>query len=84
MNIIRQAYELIIPILVDTDYESICEPLVDCLTVALVKPSADKTTSLTLQPCAGIVGYVPSPAVVIFPLSRSVSLGPSECHHFLQ
>jgi hypothetical protein len=59
----RQAYELIIPALVDTDYEAICEPLVDFLTVALVKPPAENTTPLTLQPCVGITGYVPSPAV---------------------
>jgi hypothetical protein len=60
----RQAYKLIIPVLVDTGYEAICEPLVDFLTVALVKPSADNASPLTLQPCVGIAGYVPSPAVV--------------------
>jgi hypothetical protein len=60
----QQAYELIIPVLVDTGYEAICEPLVDFLTVALVKPSADNASPLTLQPCVGIEGYVPSPAVV--------------------
>jgi hypothetical protein len=60
----RQAYELIIPVLVDTGYEAICEPLLDFLTVALVKPCADNAAPLTLQPCVGITGYVPSPAVV--------------------
>jgi hypothetical protein len=35
----HQAYELLVPTLVDTGYEGICEPLVDFLTVALVKPS---------------------------------------------
>jgi hypothetical protein len=60
----RQAYELIVPVLVDTGYKAICEPLVDFLTVALVKPSADNTTPITLQPCMVISGYVPSPAVV--------------------
>jgi hypothetical protein len=37
---------------------------VDFLTVALVKPSADNASPLALQPCVGIAGYVPSPAVV--------------------
>jgi hypothetical protein len=60
----RQAYELIIPAMVDTGYEAICKPLVDFLTVALVKPSAENATSLTLLPCVGIAGYVPSPTVV--------------------
>jgi hypothetical protein len=60
----RQAYEFITPAMVDTGYEAIWEPLVDFLTVALVKPSAENTTPLTLQPCVGITGYVPSPAVV--------------------
>jgi hypothetical protein len=60
----RQAYELVIPVLVDTGYEAICEPLVDFLTMALVKPSADNAAPLALQPCVGIAGYVPSPAVV--------------------
>jgi hypothetical protein len=49
---------------VDTGYAAICEPLVDFLTVALVKPSADNASPLTLQPCVGIAGYVPIPAVV--------------------
>jgi hypothetical protein len=57
----RQAYELIIPVLVYTGYKAICEPLVDFLTVALVKPSADNAAPLTLQPCVGIAGYVPVP-----------------------
>jgi hypothetical protein len=60
----RQAYKLSIPALVDTGYEAICEPLVDLLTMALVKPSAENATPPTLQPCVGIAGYVPSPAVV--------------------
>jgi hypothetical protein len=60
----RQAYELLVPTLVDTGYEGICEPLVDFLTVTLVKPSATVDTPLTLQDRVGLEGYVPSPAVV--------------------
>jgi hypothetical protein len=60
----RQAYELIIPRLIDSGYESLCEPLVDFLTVALVKPSDGVSIPLTMHACAGKPGYVPSPAVV--------------------
>jgi hypothetical protein len=60
----RQAYELIIPMLIDSGYESLCEPLVDFLTVALVKPSDGVSIPLTMHACAGKPGYVPSPAVV--------------------
>jgi hypothetical protein len=60
----RQAYELIIPALVDTGYEAFYEPLVDFLTVALVNQSGEDAKPLTLQPCVGIPGCVPSPAVV--------------------
>jgi hypothetical protein len=57
-----QAYTLIIPVLLDTGYESISAPLVDFLTVALVKPSVTNLVPLTLHPCVGNAGYVPSPA----------------------
>jgi hypothetical protein len=60
----RQAYELLVPTLVDTGHEGICNPLVDFLTVALVKPSATVAAPLTLQARVGFEGYVPSPAVV--------------------
>jgi hypothetical protein len=61
----HQAYELLVPTLVDTGYEGICDPLVDLSTVALVKPSATVAAPLTLQARVGLEGYVPSPAVVI-------------------
>jgi hypothetical protein len=60
----RQAYELLVLTLVDTGYEGICDPLVDFLTVALVKPSTTVAAPLTLQARVGLEGYVPSPAVV--------------------
>jgi hypothetical protein len=59
-----QAYELIIPRLIDSGYESLCEPLMDFLTVALVNPSDGVSIPLTMHACAGKPGYVPSPAVV--------------------
>jgi hypothetical protein len=60
----RQAYELIIPRLIDSGHESLCEPLVDFLTVALVKPSDGVSIPLTTHACVGKPGYVPSPDVV--------------------
>jgi hypothetical protein len=60
----RRAYELIIPVLFDTGYEGVCEPLVDFLTVALVKPSAVRAEPLTLLDRVGLEGYVPIPAAV--------------------
>jgi hypothetical protein len=56
----RQAYELIIPRLIDSGYESLCEPLMDFLTVALVNPSDGVSIPLTMHACAGKPGYVPS------------------------
>jgi hypothetical protein len=50
--------------LIDSGYESLCEPLVDFLTVALVKPSDGVSIPLTMHACAGKPGYVPIPAVV--------------------
>jgi hypothetical protein len=60
----RQAYELIIPRLIDAGYQSLCEPLVDFPTIALVNPSDGVSIPLTMHACAGKPGYVPSPAVV--------------------
>jgi hypothetical protein len=60
----RQAEELIIPRLIDSGYESLGEPLVDFLTVALVKPSDGVSIALTIHACVGKLGYVLSPAVV--------------------
>jgi hypothetical protein len=62
----RQAYVLIIPRFIDSGYESLCEPLVDFLTVALVKPSDGVSIPLTMHTCVGKPGYVPSPAVVSY------------------
>jgi hypothetical protein len=60
----RKAYELIIPRLIDSGYESLCDPLVDFLTLALVKPRDGVSIPLTMHACAGKPGYVPSPVVV--------------------
>jgi hypothetical protein len=36
----HHAYELVVLVLVDSDLVEICEPLVESLTLALIKPSA--------------------------------------------
>jgi hypothetical protein len=61
----RQA-ELPMHMLLHTGYGSIYEPLVDFLTVALVKPSAINVILLTLHSCIGNTCYVPSPTVVSY------------------
>jgi hypothetical protein len=66
----RQAYELIIPRLIDYGYESLCEPLVDFLTVALVEPSDGVSFPLTMHAYVGKPGYIPIPAVVNYRLDQ--------------
>jgi hypothetical protein len=62
----RQTYKLSMPTLLHNGYASICDPLADFLTVALVNPSAPNVPPLTLQPCVGNAGYFPIPAVVSY------------------
>jgi hypothetical protein len=45
----RQAYELLIPELMNAGMMTVCEPLVYFLTVILLRPSAERTTPLTVQ-----------------------------------
>jgi hypothetical protein len=53
-------------VLAESGRATIRAPLVKFLTVALVRPSATRDIPLTVQAQAGLAGYVPSPAVVIF------------------
>jgi hypothetical protein len=57
----RKAYELIVPTLVAEGLTGICEPLFDFPTVALIQPSATRSTPYTVQTQAGVRGYAPSP-----------------------
>jgi hypothetical protein len=62
---VRQAIELIIPELIDAGMMTICAPLVEFLTVALVWPSADRSTPLTVHQHLGKSGYVPGTTVIV-------------------
>jgi hypothetical protein len=59
----RQAYELIVPALVDRGMEVMCTPMVDFLTLDLVQPTEAITSPYPLQPQVGMAGYTPGPAV---------------------
>jgi hypothetical protein len=60
----RQAYELIIPELINAGMMSVCGPVVEFLTVALVRPTAERSTPLTVQHYLGKSGYVPGTSVI--------------------
>jgi hypothetical protein len=60
----RQAYELIVPALVDRSTEVMCTPLVDFLTLALAQPTKAIISPYSLQQQVGMVTYTPGPAVV--------------------
>jgi hypothetical protein len=45
----RQAYELLVPELINGELMTICAPLVDFITVALVRPSEHHSTPLTVH-----------------------------------
>jgi hypothetical protein len=61
-----QAYEIIIPMLVDVGLVDICDPLVEFLTLALVKSSARRSTPLAVQTQVGVSVYLPSPAAISY------------------
>jgi hypothetical protein len=62
----RQAYELLVPELIDGGLVSICAPLVEFLTVALVRPSEHRSTPLTVHQHLGKLGYVPGTAAISY------------------
>jgi hypothetical protein len=62
----RQAYELLVPELIDGGLVSICAPLVEFLTVALVRPSEHRSTPLTVHQHLGKSGYVPGTAAISY------------------
>jgi hypothetical protein len=60
----RDAYLILVPAIIDAGLESVCQPLIDFLTVTVVEPSATALEPLTLKPCLGKLHHVPSPAVI--------------------
>jgi hypothetical protein len=62
----RQAYDLVVPELIDGGLMTIFAPLVEFLTVALVRPSEHRSTPLTVQQHLGKSGYVPGTAAISY------------------
>jgi hypothetical protein len=62
----RQAYELLVPELIDGGLMTICAPLVEFLTVALVRPSEHRSTPLTVYQHLVKLGYVPGTAAISY------------------
>jgi hypothetical protein len=60
----RQAYERIVTELINAGMMSVCKPLVEFLTVALVRPTAERATPLTVQHNLGKSGYVPGTSAI--------------------
>jgi hypothetical protein len=56
----HHAYALIVPVLVDSGIVEIREPLVELLTMVLIKPSTTHATPITVQTQVGVNGCVPS------------------------
>jgi hypothetical protein len=62
----RQAYELLVPELIYGGLMTIYAPLVEFLTVALVRPSEHHSTPLTVHQHLGKSGYVPGTAAISY------------------
>jgi hypothetical protein len=60
----RQAYESIVPTLVDRGMEVMCTLLVDFLTLALVQPTEASMPPYPLQQQVDMASYTPGPTVV--------------------
>jgi hypothetical protein len=60
----HQAFELVVPSLVDAGLEVACAGLVNFLTVALVQPTEEQDAPLTVHPQAGKPGYLPGPVAI--------------------
>jgi hypothetical protein len=60
----RQVFELIVPALIDAWLQDTCASLVEFLTVALVQPTTEVETPLTVQAQAGKVSHSPGPMAI--------------------
>jgi hypothetical protein len=60
----RQVFELIVPALIDVGLQDTCASLIEFLTVALVQPTTDVETPLTVQAQAGKVSHSPGPMAI--------------------
>jgi hypothetical protein len=60
----HQAFELVVPSLIDAGLDVACSGLIDFLTVALVQPNEDYEAPLTVHAQAGKAGHLPGPVVI--------------------
>jgi hypothetical protein len=82
----RQAYKLIMPVLVEVGMVTVCTPFIEFLTMAMVRPIHTGDTPITVQTQAGLAGYVPSPAVISFRPDHILyrDAGPMTTDHILE
>jgi hypothetical protein len=60
----REPYLILVPAILDAGLESVCQPLIDWLTIAVTEPSVTALEPVNLKQCLGRVHYIPSPAFV--------------------
>jgi hypothetical protein len=60
----RQAFELVVPVLIEAGLQYICSSLINFLTVALVLPAEDIEVPVTVWAQAGRAGYTPEPVSI--------------------
>jgi hypothetical protein len=57
----RQAFELVVPVLIETGLQDVCSGLINFLTVAQVLWAEDSEVPVTVWAHAGRAGYTPGP-----------------------
>jgi hypothetical protein len=60
----RQAFELVVPVLIEAGLQDVCSGLINFLTVALVLPAEDSEVPVTVWAQAGRAGYTPGPVAI--------------------
>jgi hypothetical protein len=60
----RQAFELVVPVLIEAGLQDACSGLINFLTVALVLPTEDSEVPVTVWAQAGRSGYTPGPVAI--------------------
>jgi hypothetical protein len=60
----REACLLLLPDIINDFLQQVCKTLVDFLVVSITKSASDLNVPRTLQPCAGLRDFHPSPAVI--------------------
>jgi hypothetical protein len=62
----RQAFEVIVPVLVDAGLSDVCESLIELVIIALVQPNDTRSTPLAVQTQVWVGNYIPSPVAISF------------------